>query len=122
MPDLMAKEPASRRTDEVQGHEAAAVSLLDVAEFLVRNRRTLAVSIVVALSAAVIVLTMAKPLFTAKALLLIDARPPQLLRDQLGDASLSLDSAQVESQIAVLMSEQVAMIVIKRRNLQADPS
>jgi uncharacterized protein involved in exopolysaccharide biosynthesis len=121
MLDQRTKEPASGRADRKEGDEPPVIGLVDVAGFLVRNYRTIAASIVVALGTAVILLTVAKPVFTAKALLLIDARPPQILRDQLGDASLSLDSAQVESQIAVLRSEQVATIVIKRLDLLADP-
>jgi uncharacterized protein involved in exopolysaccharide biosynthesis len=121
MPDRRTTVPASSTVPEDQGDGPAFVTLADVAEFLDRNRRIIAASVVLALATAALLLTLAKPAFTAKAQLLIDARLPQLLRDQLGDASLSLDSAQVESQIAVLRSEQVAMIVIRRLNLLTDP-
>jgi polysaccharide biosynthesis transport protein len=117
MLDSRTNEPASSRAEERQEDELASVSLADIAKFLVRNLRIIATSIMLALAMATFLLILATPAFTAKAQVLIDARPPQFLRDQLGDASLSLDSAQVESQIAVLRSEQVAMIVIQRLNL-----
>jgi capsular exopolysaccharide synthesis family protein len=45
---------------------------------------------------------------------------PQLLREQSGEVNFSLDNAQVESEIAVLRSEKIAMIVINELDLNND--
>jgi succinoglycan biosynthesis transport protein ExoP len=62
-----------------------------------------------------------RPNFTAQALLLIDARKVQIFQQQsiLGDSPI--DMAQVESQVQVLKSENVASAVIKNLHLTEDP-
>lgn len=63
----------------------------------------------------------ARPSFTAQAQLLIDARKVQVFQQQsiLGD--IPIDTAQVESQVEVLKSENVALAVIKNLHLIEDP-
>jgi capsular exopolysaccharide synthesis family protein len=63
---------------------------------------------------------MADPIFTAKSQILIDPKLPLLLREQSGEVNFSLDNAQVESEIAVLRSEKIAMLVINELNLNND--
>lgn len=63
----------------------------------------------------------ARPMFTARAQILIDPRLPAVLREQLGETTLSLDSPQVESQMAVLKSEELAGTVVKSLDLVNDP-
>lgn len=63
----------------------------------------------------------ARPSFTAQAQLMIDAHKLQVFQQQsiLGD--LPIDSAQVESQVEVLKSENIALAVIKNLHLTEDP-
>ena len=63
----------------------------------------------------------ARPSFTAQAQLLIDARKVQVFQQQsiLGD--VPIDTAQVESQVEILKSENVASSVIKNLHLTDDP-
>lgn len=48
------------------------------------------------------------PTFVATTLVLIESRLPQALREQLGEATLVLDSPAIESQIAILKSRSIA--------------
>ena len=63
----------------------------------------------------------ARPSFTAQAQLMIDTRKVQVFQQQsiLGD--IPIDTAQVESQVEVLKSENVAAAVIKNLHLTEDP-
>jgi succinoglycan biosynthesis transport protein ExoP len=69
----------------------------------------------------VIYLFTARPSFTADAKMMIDARKVQVFQQQsiLGD--VPIDTAQVESQIEVLKSENVAAAVVKSLHLTEDP-
>lgn len=60
----------------------------------------------------VIYLKMATPIFAARAQIIIDPRVQEQWNGQTGNAVLALDTAQVESQIAVLRSERIAKSVI----------
>ena len=62
----------------------------------------------------------AVPIFTAKAQLLIDSKIPSTLREQT-DGAFSLDTPQVESQMALLRSEQIAEKIVKELDLVNDP-
>ena len=70
---------------------------------------------------ALFIVITARPSFTAQAQLLIDARKVQVFQQQsiLGD--IPIDTAQVESQVEVLKSENVALAVIKNLHLTEDP-
>lgn len=63
----------------------------------------------------------ARPTFIAQAELMIDARKLQVFQQQsiLGD--IPIDTAQVESQVEVLKSENIALSVIKNLHLTEDP-
>lgn len=76
---------------------------------------------VISMSFGLIYLATARPIYTAHAQLLIDAHKVQVFKQQsiLGD--LPLDTAQVESQVQVLKSENVAAAVIKNLHLKEDP-
>jgi succinoglycan biosynthesis transport protein ExoP len=69
----------------------------------------------------VIYLMTARPSFTAQAQLMIDARKVQIFQQQsiLGD--IPIDTAQVESQVEVLKSENIASAVIKNLHLTEEP-
>jgi succinoglycan biosynthesis transport protein ExoP len=87
-------------------------------------RRQFSIILFVTLLAAtlsVIYLITARPSFTAQAQLMIDTRKMQIFQQQsiLGD--IPIDTAQVESQVEVLKSENIASAVIKNLHLTEDP-
>ncbi len=59
--------------------------------------------------------------YTADAQILIQPKIPQLLQQQATEVNLSLDTAQVESQIAVMQSEKIASMVIEELDLGRNP-
>ena len=74
-----------------------------------------------AIALGVMYVITARPSFTGHAQLLIDARKVQMFQQQsiLGD--IPVDTAQVESQIAILKSENIASAVVKNLRLTEDP-
>jgi len=89
----------------------------DIVRFLKRYWLTIALTTSVSVAVAAIYLMTAHPVFTARAQILIDPYMPGVTRERIGGTSISLDSSQVESQIAVLRSEEIAAAVVKSLNL-----
>jgi capsular exopolysaccharide synthesis family protein len=101
--------------------ERSFISHNDIARFVKRYFWTIATSVLATLSAAILYLLTTTPIYTARTQILIDPKIPQVLRQQTGDAVFALDSAQVESEIAVLRSEKIATSVIEQLHLLNDP-
>lgn len=59
--------------------------------------------------------------YTASAQLVIDPKAVQLSREDARDQSGAVEAAQVESQMAVMRSERIAAIVVKRLGLLGEP-
>ena len=91
------------------------VTRSDVAHFIRRYASTIVGSILLCLTAAALYVLLTQPMFTAHAQLLIDPKLPQPLRETASEASYG--SPEVESQIAVLRSEELALNVIKKLGL-----
>lgn len=107
--------------DHEPGYRREYVSRSDIAHFIRRNFLSVLVPLFGGLLVALLYVLLVAPTFTARTQLLIDPKTPQALRDGLGEASLALDSSQVESQIAVLRSSEVALAVIARLKLMDEP-
>src|SRR5262249_13082268 len=89
---------------------------------LIRRQLPVMIFVILFTTALGTIYTMtARPSFTAQAQLLIDARKVQIFQQQsiLGD--IPIDTAQVESQVEILKSENVASSVIKSLHLTDDP-
>ena len=96
--------------------------LVDLYAFLKSNRRVLAGWVIVALTVALVYAFTATPLYTATADLTIDSKKIQLFKNNeqvVGDNAM--DSSQVESEVEVLGSESIALIVIDDLKLTNDP-
>lgn len=92
-------------------------NLADVVSFFKRYWITITLPMVITLAACTLYLKVATPIFTARAQVIIDPRVQEQWNGQTGNAVLALDTAQVESQIAVLRSERIAKSVIADLNL-----
>jgi uncharacterized protein involved in exopolysaccharide biosynthesis len=95
------------------------LKLHDILHFFKRNLLTIAAPVAIALLAMTVYLMLTQPIYRADAQLLIDAKSPQFFREQLGEAYERLDSPQIESQMAIIRSEQIALAVIRKMNLPA---
>jgi uncharacterized protein involved in exopolysaccharide biosynthesis/Mrp family chromosome partitioning ATPase len=114
------------RWPPISDHHNSAVQefigLSDITEFLRRYLRSIAGCVAVALGLAWFYNATTYPVFTATTQILIEPKLPQLLQQQAAEVNLSLDTAQVESQIAVMQSEKIAAMVIDQLDLVDDPS
>src|SRR5674476_1492768 len=100
---------------------SGAETLQFFVSFVRRQFPVIAFLTLLAIALGVIYLITARPSFTAQAQMMIDAHKLQVFQQQsiLGD--VPIDTAQVESQIEVLKSENVASAVIKNLHLNEDP-
>src|ERR1019366_2486825 len=74
-----------------------------------------------AIALGLIYVITARPSFTAQAQLLIDAHKVQMFQQQSVLGDMPIDTAQVESQVEILKSENIASAVIKNLHLTEDP-
>lgn len=111
----MPARAAARSVDD-----GAVFTFSDIFDFVVANRRTLAIAIAIPLALAFYYLLNATPIYTARAQLLLDPQTPEPLAAP-SAGSITYDSPQVESQIAVLRSEKLGMSVVRELNLLNDP-
>lgn len=92
-------------------------SIPDFFDFVVRSLRLVAISIGLALVVALVYVLTAKPIFTAHAQLLINVQQPSFFREQSTDTRLLQDRFEIQNHIAMLESDQIALIVAKNLNL-----
>lgn len=101
--------------------EQGTISFQDISRFLRRHFAIIASCCVVSLAIALFLIYSAQHRYTARAQILIDPNTTHLLRDPQAGPDRSLDTAQVEGQVAVLRSESLAYTVIGKLKLTDDP-
>jgi uncharacterized protein involved in exopolysaccharide biosynthesis len=82
--------------------------------FLWRYRYLIAGCMFLAAGLAVLYVITATPIFTAKAQVLIESRVPVTFREQVSESIATLDTPAVESQLAILLSENIAEKVVRK--------
>jgi succinoglycan biosynthesis transport protein ExoP len=92
-------------------------SIPDFVDFVVRSFRLVAVLVGLALTVACLYMLIATPIFTARAQLLLNVQQPSLFREQLNDTRLLQDRFEIQNQVALLESDQIALIVAKNLDL-----
>ncbi|MEJ6783746.1 GNVR domain-containing protein [Aminobacter sp. Piv2-1] len=107
-------------TDPHDAGEREFISFADIWAFLKQYARIIAGSVAAAVFCAWFYLATTDPVYTAMTQILIEPKIPQVLQQQQTEVNLTLDTAQVESHIAVMRSEKIASIVIKELGLQDD--
>lgn len=95
------------------------IGLSDITGFLRDYVGTITACLAAALLVAWLYNSTTDPVFTANAQILVEPKLPQTLQGGT-EVNLSLDTAQVESQIAVMQSEKIASMVIDRLKLIDD--
>src|SRR5882757_5229611 len=100
---------------------SGALSLLQVRDFLGRQWRliVLITGLTVLLGVGYLALTPKK--YTAQADMIIDTKRVTWTQSELASENRSVEDASVESEIETTKSEKVALAVIKRLQLTADP-
>ena len=92
-------------------------SIPDFVDFIIRSLRLVAVSVGLALTVAILYVLIATPIFTARAQLLINVQQPSLFREQSNDARFLQDRFEIQNHVALLESDQIALIAAKNVNL-----
>ena len=108
-------------TDQQASAGQEFIGLSDITEFLRRYIGTIIACLAASLLVGGFYNLTTDPTFTASAQILIEPKLPQHLQEG-GEVNLSLDTAQVESQIAVMQSEKIAAMVIDQLKLVDDPA
>jgi uncharacterized protein involved in exopolysaccharide biosynthesis/Mrp family chromosome partitioning ATPase len=93
----------------------------EILSFAKRYSVTIGTCSVAGLALAGLYLGSVEPSYTASTQILIDPKTPPLLETQSRELKVSLDTAELESQMAVLRSVTIATMVIDELNLLEDP-
>ncbi len=112
------KAPARGEIDHFF-YETDYISYADVAGFVRRYFVTILLCVGAGLLLAVFYVSSATPRYTARAQILIDPTTTQLLQDR--RTELTLDAANIESQIAFIMSDTIIGAVVGQLDLVSDP-
>lgn len=118
---LLANPNARIQTDSAQPARGAdLIALPEIVSLARRYRFTIIGAIAAALVAASIYVAISTPMFLASARLMIEPQRPQLFWQEPGMLDLTIDNAQVESQVEVLRSERIATSVLAELELAGD--
>ncbi|WP_188609808.1 AAA family ATPase [Chelatococcus reniformis] len=96
------------------------VAVPELSVFVLRHILIVLVAVAISVGGALAYVKLATPTYTARTQLLIDPKSSQLTRDEA--QSSTIDSAQLESQMAVLRSERIAVAVIRQLGLLKNPA
>ncbi len=119
---LGTNDPENVQDRNVAGFSLAHIHIGDVIDFGKRHLSLIATMPIITVALATIYLVFfAVPLFTAQGELLIDSKVPQLTNEQWTEAGIVLDNAQVESQVVLLKSANLAKAVMDKLNLLNSP-
>jgi polysaccharide biosynthesis transport protein len=113
--------PSANVVGSMSEAETAFQAFQFVLKFVRRRYLVIAFTTVVAIAMGVVYLFTTPPSFIATATMLIDTQNAHLSQQLASDPSLAIDPGMVESQVEILKSEKVALAVIKKLNLSADP-
>jgi succinoglycan biosynthesis transport protein ExoP len=112
--------PSERPFRSLEG-AATTIDLDAVLAGARRQYKMIAGATIAAMLLAILYIIVATPIYTSTADILLDSRQfgaTDITRDQ---ASLTFNSTAIESQVEVLKSEKIALAVIEKLNLAADP-
>jgi succinoglycan biosynthesis transport protein ExoP len=102
--------------------DRAVEAIQFILDFVRRQYRVIGFATAVAIVMGIVYVSTTPPRFTATATMLIDTQNGRLSQQQsVDDFSMAIDSGMVESQVEILKSEKVALAVIKKLDLTADP-
>jgi uncharacterized protein involved in exopolysaccharide biosynthesis/Mrp family chromosome partitioning ATPase len=102
------------------GRESEFIGLADITAFVRRYIVSIALCVFAGAGLALFSLATTDPIYSADAQILIEPKLPQYLQQSSG-VTTSLDTAQVESQMAVMRSERIAQLVIDQLGLMDNP-
>lgn len=117
LPPTSQTEPKGR--DRGAGDDGY-ITTADIAYLLHRHATVICAAILVGVAIAAVYVFTTPPIFTAHAQVLIDVQTPQTLPQRPGEIGITLDTAQVESQLAIMRSDNLATSVVEQLGLAQD--
>ena len=122
MPDRSHRDQQATEADAVARDDAPIYpfELHRVVEFLRSHNRLMVRGAFAGLGLAVLFLLLAAPVYTAQTQVLLDPALPRVIQDE-GATPTTIDSQKVETELAVLRSEEISLAAIKRLGLADDP-
>lgn len=120
-PDWSIERRPAMGNDIVDDNRMPLLTLFGALAFLRRFGGLIVGIVVGGVVAALIYLMGATPVYRARAQLLIESKVPHSFIEQISEAMVALDTPQIESQLALLRSEQIAERVVRKHNLIDDP-
>ena len=96
-------------------------ALLDVRDFIARQWRVIALAVAFGVLLGAFYIAVSPTLYTAQADMLIDTKRVSWTQTEMATDTRTVEDASVDSEIETTKSERVAMMVIRRLNLTADP-
>ncbi len=115
----MRHEPMTRKTGANEP-DPRELSLIDIADFVWSCRWLVLACMLVAGMAAVLFILLATPRYTAHTQVFIETRTPLALREPASERTSPIDAPEVESQLILLRSEQIAEKTVRRLGLVED--
>jgi uncharacterized protein involved in exopolysaccharide biosynthesis len=91
-----------------------------VADIAYRHVRLICIGLVAGFALSALYVLATKPSYTAHVQVLIDVLTPQTLPQRQGEIPVAIDTAQIESQLAILRSDNLAGTVVDNLNLSQD--
>jgi succinoglycan biosynthesis transport protein ExoP len=105
-----------------QAEESALADIIDFAlGFLKRRYKLIILTAVLVLAASIAYLRVTPPTYTAQARVLFGNPKAQFVQQQSLLAEMPVDNTQIESQIQILKSKEIATLVINQLKLADDP-
>ena len=101
---------ATARDWRGSGGSAEFVNLSDILSFFSRYIVSILLCALVGVVGASLYLATSDRIFTARTQILIEPKLPQFMQQQMVEVHLSLDTAQIESQLALLRSQKIAIL------------
>ena len=114
--------PQSARDWQESDQRQEFVTLSDILAFVRHYFFSIVAFAVIGVLGALAFLVTSNPIYSAQTQVLIEPKLPQNLQQQPAEVNLSLDTAQIESEMAVMRSEKIALMVIKNLDLANDPT
>ena len=96
-------------------------STADLTYLLHRHVGIILAALLAGLGIAVLYVLLTKPAYTARAQVLIDVQTPQTLPTRQGEMPLAIDTTQIESQLAIMRSDNLVATVVANLGLAQDP-
>ena len=102
-------------------HGKQSFTLAQLVDFLRRQWPAIAIALALCLGLGAAYLVLTPPRYTAKTLLMLDARRAQLFQQQSVVGEMNFDDVAVASQVEILKSVNVALAVARDQKLTEDP-